>query len=559
MRATIKNLLAGAMVLLLVAIGALGLVSFTTAEKLAGHTDEIADNWLPSVEAAEELAGALTNLRAGEARFLLSRTAEEQATAREMVATRTQELQARAEKSESLATEPEERETLEAYSQVVSAYLEKRDRAMQGHSNGMTDVALQIFFGEMDSDYNAAKKLAAGLVEINKAGAAKAVQAAKATKSEATLLELAAIGVALALALGALVFVLTGVTAPLSRLTTAMRDVSGGNLKTTIPSPDARNEIGDMARALIIFRDNLAEAARLRAEQVEIEKRAVERARQERHALANTFESSVGELAKAFARSSSEIADAARNLSATAEETSRQAQVVTGAADEAASNVQSVAAGAEELHASIREISSQVAHSASIADTASADARKTSENIAELSTSAQQIGEVVQLINEIAAQTNLLALNATIEAQRAGDAGRGFAVVALEVKQLASQTANATSQIGSKISQIQGAVQDTVKAVTRIISTIESLRGSTTSIATAVEQQGAATGEIAANTQRAAEGTNDVTSNISGVGSAAETTGAASSQLMGLSAGLSEQAVRLQREVGSLVQNLRAA
>ncbi len=559
MRASIKSLLTGVILVLTLAIGGLGYVSISGSGTLAAHSGEIGRNWMPSVDASQSLKGALTNLRAGEARYLLSRTPEERAEAQQMVITRTAEVHEQASVYEGLISVDGEREIFADFGKSLENYIRLRDQALGRAAQGLTDEALDIFFNDMDADYNTAKALADRMVAINKEGAAAEVADAARVAQQTQTIVVAAIVATLVLAFGTLGFVLAGVTGPLGRLTSAMKDVSEGNLKTQIPSTSAKNEIGDMARALIVFRDNLSEAARLRAEQGEIEKRGIERARQERHDLANSFEASVGELARAFTRSSSEIADAARNLSATAEETSRQAQVVTGAADEASVNVQSVAAGAEELHASIREIASQVAHSAGIADTASSDARRTSENIGALSSAAQQIGEVVDLINEIAAQTNLLALNATIEAQRAGEAGRGFAVVALEVKQLAAQTANATSQIGGKIHQIQGAVQETVKAVTRIITTIESLRGATTTIASAVEEQGAATGEIAANTQRAATGTNDVTSNIAGVGSAAETTGAASSQLMGLSGALSEQAARLQREVGAFVQTLRAA
>ncbi len=559
MRATIKTMLVGSILLLMAAIAGVAGFSYFGAQAMITQSRLIGDNLLPSLEMLQTIRAGVADMRNAEARHLLNADPAAIAEMDEAVTAETETLQSDLETYASLVTPGEESELASDFTAKLETYIEHRGAVLDLSRAQMAAPAATVFNGPLAQEYAGLVEAVEALLIFNSNAAVTAVSASSVIERETIRTLLIAAGVALALGLAMMWFVLARVSAPLNRLTGAMTAVSRGQLKTAIPSVQTANEVGDMARALVVFRDGLVEAEKTRGEHAEAEKRAQVQLQREREELAASFETRVGALAKAFARSSEEIAQAARNLSATASETSRQAQVVTSAADAAASNVHSVAAGAEELHASIREIASQVATSASIAEAASSDARRTSDNIGELSTAAHQIGQVVELINEIAAQTNLLALNATIEAQRAGDAGRGFAVVALEVKQLASQTASATSQIGSKIGQIQGAVQETVKAVTRIISTIESLRGSTTSIATAVEQQGAATGEIAANTQRAATGTTDVTSNISGVGAAAETTGAASSQLMGLSASLSEQSLRLQREVGSFVQSLRAA
>lgn len=559
MRATIKTMLIGSVLLLMVGIAAVAGVSYLGAKAMIAQSHVIGDNLLPSLDMLQSMRAGVADMRNAEARHLLNSDPSTSAQLDQAVEEATQSLRDNVEMYPDLVLSDEEATQFAAFAEKLETYIKHRGALLDLSRAQMDAPAAMVFNGPMQEEYQALVEEIDALLILNSNAAAMAVTESRRTEEGMMTMLVAAAGAATLLGIATMAFVLTGVSAPLNRLTTAMTAVSRGQLKTNIPSAEARNEIGDMARALVVFRDGLAESERMRAEHAEAEKRAQVQLQREREELAASFEARVGVLAKAFAQSSEEIAAAARNLSATADATSRQAQVVTSAADAAAGNVHSVAAGAEELHASIREIASQVAHSAHIADTASTDARRTSENIGELSAAAQQIGEVVQLINEIAAQTNLLALNATIEAQRAGDAGRGFAVVALEVKQLASQTASATSQIGEKIGQIQGAVQETVRAVTRIISTIESLRGSTTSIATAVEQQGAATGEIAANTQRAASGTTDVTSNMTGVGTAAETTGRASTQLLGLSSGLSEQAVRLQKEVGAFVQSLRAA
>ncbi len=349
-----------------------------------------------------------------------------------------------------------------------------------------------------------------------------------------------------------------GVTQPIARIVNAMRIMEGGKYDLDIAGVGRKDEVGKIAGSLESFRLSLIEAETVRMAQ-ETAKAAEDAAMRKRANMAERFVNRMQDLATGFGASSTEVADAARNLSATAEETARQAQAVTGAAEEAATNVQTVAAGTEELSSSIQEISKEISHSSNIAREATKEAETSAQNVQMLSQAAQQIGEVVTLISNIAARTNLLALNATIEAARAGEAGKGFAVVAAEVKQLADQTAKATSDISSKINEIQAATDGTVEAISRIVKTVSNIEESSAAIAGAVEEQGAASSEIARNTQRAAAGTTDVTANISGVSTAAEMTGAASTQLMTLSDRLNEQSDALQKEVGDFVRNLNAA
>jgi methyl-accepting chemotaxis protein len=393
--------------------------------------------------------------------------------------------------------------------------------------------------------------------EVIKEAAAKTSQLTAMTNSTVSTTYATVVG-SLAVVL-LLAFFLTRnlITGPINALTASMGLMAKGDFAVTVPAQDRKDEIGVMAGTVESFRKGLADAELMRAEQ-EATKEAATRRASERAKLADQFAESMTRLAEGFASSSNEVQGAAQNLSATAEETSRQAQTVAEAAEESSTNVQTVASATEEMAASVREIFGKVNQAAQIANQAAEQASGTRDDISELSHSAEAIGQVIELINSIAGQTNLLALNATIEAARAGEAGKGFAVVAAEVKQLAAQTAKATEAIGTRIGEIQQATTRTVNSIGTISKTVEQIREISNMVAAAVEEQGAATQEIASNTSRAAQGTEAVTTNISGVGHAAEMTGAASTQLMGLSNNLTSQAGKLQDEVATFVRNLRA-
>ena len=546
---------------LLVAITGMGLLAVWNMRSINASTVDIATNWMPSVRVLGELRAGVITYRNVIREHMLSETIEEK-DATEKVLAGVVEANAKTRKDyEALISGPEERalynewlrqwELYKKGTEEVLALSRKTPGKFPHEAHELNSKTVNKI--GLDADAILKKD-----IEFNNTGADKAATDAANNYSSAFMMVVAIIAIALIIGIAVGIYTVRDVSRGIASIVAPMQALGNGDLTAQVPHQGEKTEIGSMADSLQVFKEALiakkaADEAAARDADAKIERgRRVD-------GITREFESMIGEIVNTVSSASTQLEASAGTLTATAERAQELTTMVAAASEEASTNVQSVASATEEMASSVNEISRQVQDSARMAGEAVGEARKTNDRVSELSKAAARIGDVVELINNIAGQTNLLALNATIEAARAGEAGRGFAVVASEVKALAEQTAKATGEIGQQINGIQSATQDSVNAIKEISGTIEKLSEISSAIAAAVEQQGAATQEISRNVQQAAQGTQQVSSNITDVQRGASETGLASSQVLSAAQSLSGDSNRLKLEVGKFLSSVRAA
>ncbi|ESQ78536.1 methyl-accepting chemotaxis protein [Asticcacaulis sp. YBE204] len=555
---TLRTRIITAFALILLSTVGLGLFSANRLGAVNKAVDDLGSNWLPTANVLGDMSQNFELMRLRQLQLLSSDEA-----GRSEIVTNIAKASDALEKTladyKPMISTPEEQALADKIYADMNGYRTNSQTYLDQVHSGDIAGATTFFMTDMQDQARTLREaIRADRAYQLKEGNA-AAEAGIALGKQATTLIFVALGLTALFTIVVGFLMIRSVSVPVSVMGGVMRKLADGQTDVKVPNLGDRNEIGEMAATVEVFRDGLIRNAALEAEAIKARQDSEYQRKQAMSELATQFEGAIGGIVDMVSSAATEMQATAQQLTMSAQESAAQATSVSAAAEEAGTNVTSVAGSAEELGASVAEISRQVDHSLVKAREAVREADATTVIVHELSEAAGKITGIVDMISGIASQTNLLALNATIESARAGEAGKGFAVVAAEVKTLATQTGRATTEINQQIAAIQSTTDRAVKAIESIAGLIRVVNDSSTTIAAAVEQQGAATGEIVQAVNQASMGTTEVTMNITGVARMAEETGMGATQVLNASSELAQQAEYLRAQVNGFLAQVRAA
>lgn len=544
----IRTKIFAAFAILLAVTGGLSVFAIWRLSEVNHAAAEIRDNWLPSTEFLGAIQAAGERYRTAYAGFVIAANDAERDAAEVRMKAFLDQREAAWVAYQPQIGEGREQELVDKFADLWKRHVAAVDKMKALVRAGDRQAGIALYNGELLESVVKYREAIAADIQFNVISGKKAADHGEEIFASSRLwIAAAAVFCALSCVLIGLAIVLT-IARPIGGMTSAMRRLASRDLDVTIEGLERKDEIGEMASAVQVFKQNAIDKRKLEDSQLK-EQEASARRQEEIDQLVGFFGRSISGVFTAVAKASNDMAQTSSSLEKSAADTGDQAQLALGEVGTTSTTMQTVAAASQELSASIDEIGRQASDSSRMTTAAMKQTEEVVGKVTSLREAAQQIGTVVELINNIATQTNLLALNATIEAARAGEAGKGFAVVANEVKSLAGQTAKATKDIGGQISAIQAATLGTAEAIQGISDTVRQVNEIAVSIASAVVQQGSATQEITRSVELVSTSTASVAQSMSLVSDAVGGNGQSASEVKRTAEILSIESGTLSAEV----------